>query len=58
MRGKGTAIRAAVFEPLGSRDKGHPTEIRAQMKRNQENVHKGDKEFFFFFKSLGRDKIT
>lgn len=42
MSGKGTALWAAVHGPLRSRDKDHSTEIRAQMKRNLETIHKGD----------------
>lgn len=32
-------IWAAVYEPLRPRDKGHSTETRAQMKRNQEKTY-------------------
>lgn len=50
LRGKGTAIQAAApDEPLRPRDKGHSTETRAQMKRNQENIYTEVTAGIFFF---------
>lgn len=45
-QGQGAAIRAAVYEPLRPRDKGHRLP-RDQMERTQENIHQDDGDRFY-----------